>query len=514
MLPSGRVEWLDALVMIPQELAQPVLWLGDDRLSERAAEAFPGMEVLSANAFKNGVFPRHFSSVVPTSVRSKPAFLRAERDALYSLQRYENVGQIPFLKRRNYLSTVADFLYSAISRANPSHIVLSEAPHTVAGLLAVGICDALGLPILHFQKCGVAPLSRPRVGMEYQPADHLLAPEDKHCDPMTPMCSTVPWMKMLLERLHLEQLPDYELANSEAELRLGGLKGRIRQYMPAFFGGQLLALIESEQKADPGPRLHKVSAGARPLRVMQDISRSIRVTERHRANLAESRCLLEELATDQIDGKAVTFFLHYEPEMTSIPDAQYHSEQLAVARALSTSVPSDVSVYVREHPSQMMFSTRGYLGRDPNFYEEIASLPRVKFLSNRMPYLTAIKGSRLVVTLTGTVAVEAAFVGVPAIAVGRPWYEGLPGCTVVDELADLPCVIEQALNSERGMLVAGDLERFLRDNFIEAVPVPSEARRWAGLGWRPNAESERLARVIRNFLVGVSREQGFDLNEM
>lgn len=500
MLPSGRVEWLDALVMIPNKVAEPVLWLGDDRLSERAAEAFPHMEVLSASAFKNGAFPRRFSSVVPTSVRKNAAFLRAECDALYSFQRYENVGQLPFLKRRNYVSTVADYLYSSISAANPSHVVLSEAPHTVADLLSVGICDALGLPILHFQKCGVAPLARPRIGMEYEPADHLIALEDKHCDPTTPMCSTVPWMKMLLDRLDLEQLPDYEIANAEAEMRLGGLKGRIRQYMPAFFGGQLLGLIESEQKADPGPRLHKVSAGARPLKVMQDMSRSLRVTERHRANLAECRRLLKDLASDQIDGNAVTFFLHYEPEMTSIPDARYHSEQLAMVRALSVSIPSDFTVYVREHPSQMMFSARGYLGRDPNFYEEISSLPKVKFLSNQMPYLAAIKGSRLVVTLTGTVAVEAAFVGVPAIAVGRPWYEGLPGCSVVHEIADLPCVIEQALSSEGGTLAAEDLERFLRDNFIESVPVPSEARRWAGLGWRPDAESERLARVVRNFL--------------
>ncbi len=486
--------------MIPNNIAEPVLWLGDDRLSERAAEAFPHMEVLSASAFKNGAFPRRFSSVVPTSVRKNSAFLRAERDALYSFQRYENVGQLPFLKRRNYVSTVADYLYSYISAANPSHVVLSEAPHTVADLLSVGICDALGLPILHFQKCGVAPLSRPRIGMEYQPADYLIAPEDKHCDPTTPMCPTVPWMKMLLDRLDLEQLPDYEIANAEAEMRLGGLKGRIRQYMPAFFGGQLLGLIESEQKADPGPRLHRVSVGARPLKVVQDMSRSLRVTERHRANLAESRRLLENLASDQVNGNAVTLFLHYEPEMTSIPDAQYHSEQLAVARALSVSIPSDFTVYVREHPSQMMFSSRGYLGRDPNFYEEIASLPKVRFLSNQLPYLAAIKSSRLVVTLTGTVAVEAAFVGVPAIAVGRPWYEGLPGCSVVHELADLPCVIEQALNSEGGTLVAEDLERFLCDNFIESVPVPSEARRWAELGWRPDAESERLARVVRNFL--------------
>lgn len=513
VLPSGRVEWLDALVMIPEELALPVLWLGDDRLSEGAAQAFPRMEVLSASAFKNGVFPRQFSSVVPTSIRRNSAFLRAERDALYSLQRYENVGQIAFLKRRNYVSTVADFLYSSISRAKPTHVVLSEAPHTVADLLSVGICDALGLPILHFQKCGVAPLSRPRIGMEYHPADYLLAPEDKHCDPTTTMSSSVPWMKMLLDRLDLEQLPDYEIANSEAELRLGGPKGRIRQYMPAFFGGQLLGLIESEQKVAPGPRLHKVSDGARLRRAVQDTARSYRVTKRHRASLAESRRLLEDLAVDQIDGTAVTFFLHYEPEMTSIPDAQYHSEQLAVARALSASVPSDVSVFVREHPSQMMFSTRGYLGRDPNFYQEIASLPGVKFLSNRMPYLTAIKRSRVVVTLTGTVAVEAAFVGVPAIAMGRPWYEGLRGCSIVHDFADLPGVIEQALDSKGERLVSEELETFLRDHFIESVPVPSEARRWAELGWRPVGESERLARVVRNFLADVSAEKDLNLRE-
>ena len=505
VLPSGREEFLDALGLIPQELAQPVLWLGDDRLRERAAEAFPGMEVISTNAFKNGVFPRSFSSVVPTFVRKHPAFLRAERDALYSLQRYEVVGQIHYLRRRNYVSTVADFLYSSISQTDPSHVVLSEAPHSISGLLAVGICDALGLPILHFQKCGIAPLSRPRIGMEYQAADHLVAPQDKHCDPASPLCSTVPWMTMLLGRLDLAQLPDYEVANSAAELRLAGPKGRIRQYMPAFFGGQLLANIESEQRVVPGPRLHKVSGGARPFRVMRDISRSLTATNRHRASLAESKRILGEHAVDEIGGKAVTFFLHYEPEMTSIPDAHHHSEQLAVVRALSVSVPPDCSVYVREHPSQMMLSTRGYLGRDSNFYEEIASLPRVKFLSNQTPFLKAIKCSSAVVTLTGTVAIEAALVGVPAIAVGRPWYEGLPGCAIVEELADLPRVVEQVLGTDGKALAPEDLETFLRNHFIEAVPVPSEARRWTGLGWRPDSEAQRFARVIRNFLLGESK---------
>lgn len=477
-----------------------MLWLGDDRNGCEAAERFPEMEILSMSAFKNGAFRREFTAVLPLQVRQHASFLRAERDALYSMQRYENVGQIPFLKRRSYVSTVADFLFSFIKQTSPTHVILSEAPHTVSDLVAVGICEALGHPILHFQKCGVAPLSRPRLGMTYESAGHLLPAGSDLDTPDRPVCASVPWLDMLRSRLEEEQLPDYELKNASREERLRGPKGKIRQFMPAFFGLRLLRTIESEHGSASGPRLHQTSASDGVRATFQDLKQTISVTRTQRSSLRGMERVQRNFRVNRLERNAITLFLHYEPEMTSIPDAQFHSEQLAVARALSVEAPESYTVYVREHPSQLLFSTRGFLGRDVAFYEELCALPRVRLLATSMPYLDVIRNSDLVVTLNGTVAVEAALVGTPAVAVGRPWYEDLEGCFVATDLAHIGETILSALASERRPLGEAKLLKFLSNYFFESVPVPSEANRWEEFGWSPDSEIDQLTEVLQKFL--------------
>jgi len=497
------MEWLEAIASLPKGLAEPVLWLGDDMLLGLAAETFPEAEVLSSGAFKNAVFPREYSSVVPTEVRSHPAFLRAEQNALYSLQRYEDLGPIPYLKRRNYVSNVADYLYSSIRRTQPTHVIASEAPHTIHNLLSVGICDALGLPILHFQKCGLAPLSRPRLGMEYQEAGHLLPALDGDGISREAHCPTVPWMEMLRKRLEQCELPDYELTNSRSELRLRGLKGKLRRLLPAYYRLRLLGSLEDRYGLDGGPRLHKISRGDGTRRALLNLWRSFCVTRRHAKGLTECQRFLDDRAVDRVEGDAITFFLHYEPEMTSIPDAQFHGDQLGMVRALSVAAPPEFNIFVREHPSQTLFSTRGFLGRDLSFYEELSALPNVFLLTSKTPYIDIIKQSRMVATLTGTVAVEASLVGVPALVFGRAWYEGLRGCYQVRDLRLLEETISRSLDDVSTPIDLGELDQFLSRHFAEMVTVPSEWRRWSSLGWEPEGETVVIASIIEKFLSSV-----------
>lgn len=499
VLPSGRRAWLEALASLPRDVARPVLWLGDDSLLTSAAEVFPEAEVLSSGAFKNGLFPRTFTSVVPTEIRRHSGYLKAEQNALYSLQRYEDLGRIPYLKRRSYVSTVADHLYSAIVRTRPTHVVASEAPHTIHNLLAVGLCDALDLPLLHFQKSGIGPFSRPRLGMDYKDAGHLMPREvssyGDHGD-----SQSVPWMEMLLRRLDQSELPDYEILNLQREHRLNGLKGHVRKYLPTYFRFQLLRSIESRLGIDGVPRLHRVGRASGVRGKFADGARAVYETRRSSMALSECQRFLAKKSVDHIEKDAITFFLHYEPEMTSIPDAQHHGEQLAVVRALSVAVPPNFKIYVREHPSQMMMSTRGYLGRDLYFYEELAALPNVQFLNSKYGYLDTIKNSRMVATLTGTVALEAALLGVPSLVFGHPWYEGLPGCVQVPDLAHVKELIEYTLSSRTRPLDPDELDAFMRHHFIEMVTVPSEQKRWEKFGWSAEREVELIASSIGKFL--------------
>jgi len=502
-LPSGREVWLDALQRVDADLFEPVLWLGDDRLTTSARESFPNCKFLSSSAFKNGVFPRDRCSVVPGSIRSGATFLLAEKFALYSLIRYENSGLIPFLRKRDYVSTVADYIYSAVLETEPTHVIMSEAPHTVADLLAIGICEELNIDILHFQKCGVAPWARPRLGLHYR--DPVVGLANLALSPSVPPMRDrlQSWMSNLSERLETSQPAVSEQLSASREERLRGWKGRVRSVLPAYYAAKLLRDIEVENGRPGGPRLKPLPRSVNLRTDARHLFDAWQFTRHQRNDLKRSQDLISRRRAETQNCKKVTFFLHFEPEITSIPEGGINSDQLVVARALRASLPNDYVLEIREHPSQLLLSTRGYLGRDPNFYEELTSLGRVSFSDDLTSYRDSILSSELVVTLAGTVAIEARMLGKRALAVGHPWYSGLRGCEFVNDLADLRWRVESLLALPAApRLTEAELLDFISLHFVELSTVPSDERYWRQQGWNPTSEVDSLEAIFSSFFTG------------
>ena len=72
-----------------------------------------------------------------------------------------------------------------------------------------------------------------------------------------------------------------------------------------------------------------------------------------------------------LERRFIYLALHYQPELTTCPLAGAFVEQTLMAQLLAATMPSDVYLYIKEHPMQ-----KKLIGRYPGYYDALKSLPR------------------------------------------------------------------------------------------------------------------------------------------
>lgn len=131
--------------------------------------------------------------------------------------------------------------------------------------------------------------------------------------------------------------------------------------------------------------------------------------------------------------KVLLFCLHFEYESSTCPDAgSEYDQQLFGHRLAELAQDIGYTVLVREHPDQMRaypgdfsymhhsYSNPATTSRPEFFYQSLLSLPCVAGFSDPTESFSDIiaskKGKLIIASLTGTVLLEAACLGIPAIS--------------------------------------------------------------------------------------------------
>lgn len=144
------------------------------------------------------------------------------------------------------------------------------------------------------------------------------------------------------------------------------------------------------------------------------------------------------------DTPYVSFAPHYQPEAATLAAAPVWSDMLAIVRMLSVSVPAGVKVVVKDHPIM-----GGY--RPISFYRLAKRLPNVVVLRDSYPSMPLLKGAALVVTVIGTVGLQALMLWKRVLVLGDPVYADVAGVFKPPaDLNQLPVVLKQALLTEPG----------------------------------------------------------------
>lgn len=467
--PSGRIDLLRNSDQWVREFGiKPVIWF----------------ESGSADALVSALYP--YCHIVPNSIAIDPSlgqltyedgsvpvgllesFFDSDLYKVYGplaaseFDRFPRFSTLRSVDRDAICRRVTMYLLGVFIHKKPDFFLASETPHNAVGLIALAVCDFLGIPTLFFQPTSsVGPNMVPRTSVN--------------------QIFQTPRLKEKIEALS-QRYPT--LKTQRAELLTNLLEGYSKNQPPPRFVQQNPAHREVHSSREGKARVsHRRGLSARLMALRGLISgRAVdsvaieAILHSYRKDLEMAANRLPSSTLSSAPGPTALFGLHYQPERTSIPEGPLESSQLVSIMRVRRFLPPKITLYVKEHPSQISKARTGYLGRSVHFYEFLKDMPGVEVLAPGFSMEELLSQVSAVFTLTGTLGIQAAVSGIPSIYLGNPWWEGMPGSWKFESLKS----IEQVNSSM--MPSFSEVRDFLLFRIlVESIPgfsTPSQQKSW------------------------------------
>ena len=149
----------------------------------------------------------------------------------------------------------------------------------------------------------------------------------------------------------------------------------------------------------------------------------------------------------------VYFPLGVDMERNILIQSPLITNQIEILHQISKSVPINYKIFVKDNPSQILRNWRSQ-----KEYEEIMNIPNVELFHPSVSNAELLKNSDLVLTIAGTSGFEAAVYGKPSITFSNMYYSVLPSVFFVEDIVNLPKIINQALETK---VNANDVDQYL-----------------------------------------------------
>ena len=135
------------------------------------------------------------------------------------------------------------------------------------------------------------------------------------------------------------------------------------------------------------------------------------------------------------------FPLHSEMDRVILLGAPYYTNQIEIIKNIVKSLPINLELYVKEHPILKVYGWRKL-----SFYKELASIPRVKLIHPSVNPEEIIKHSSLVISISGTAGLEAAFQNKSSIVLIEQDYSFMDSVKIVKNFSELPNTIKNLID--------------------------------------------------------------------
>ncbi|WP_319777802.1 hypothetical protein [Maridesulfovibrio sp.] len=135
-------------------------------------------------------------------------------------------------------------------------------------------------------------------------------------------------------------------------------------------------------------------------------------------------------------GKYILFFFSHQPESVTTSAAQEYVDQWKIVEELAVHAPSDMNIVIKDHPFGF-----GWRGKD--YYERLLRLPNVHMSPINYPGKDLIKNAMAVLTINGSVGLEAMMYGVKSFSLGHAWYSHPDFIPNIDSPAEVYSRLEE-----------------------------------------------------------------------
>lgn len=160
------------------------------------------------------------------------------------------------------------------------------------------------------------------------------------------------------------------------------------------------------------------------------------------------------------DRNSLVLFLHLQPEASTMPMGGVFADQLLVLDLILGALPSEMNVFVKEHPFMFEAPAQDRHERSVAFYTHMLKDKRVNFVKRTINSMALIENAGFVASVAGSISWEAMRLGTPSIIFGWAWFSGCKSCFSVDSVSTLQHAFSAASKKTRDE-VKSDVEQFL-----------------------------------------------------
>ncbi len=418
----------------------PKYWVAQD-LKEEIRAIFPDVIYHDRSYAFRGKLPPGYDAQYPLDASLLKEHRHHETIILHMMSRYDTGYTFEHDERVRHYHRLLSFYEHLVGEISPDYAVFSTPPHMVSDFVLYSVCQRRDIKTIMF-------IQTKRGGLVFTRTNIFNQPEKLH--ELNCKTSLPERLKKEVDKLRVDQ---GSLTPKEtADLWTGGVveknKSKIKNIDEWPYYAQKI--------------LFKIATLHKPITNI-DANLNKRGKTLENSNYTRYEYLIYKLKSTYTKRKLrqyyeshaqpadfskqyVYFPLHYQPERTTCPDGGIYSYQYLVAQLLSESIPDELKLYIKEHPTQFSDSRQGERGRRQYHYDDLRSINSVELIQSGVSSRELIDNSEFVATVTGTAGWEAVARENPAIIFGNAWYRGCEGVFYVKTRSDLDTAIKSIQN--------------------------------------------------------------------
>jgi len=358
--------------------------------------------------------------------------LRECEAVVYSMMDRIDFENSPFYKRRRLYQDLVNYWYGIFKMMKPDAILFDSVPHIVFDYVIYSLAKYLDVKTAMIVPGRVRP--RYMVLTDYTKESNALLRELSRINgDIRPEDLTGEVQKFYLDSV---SKGNFAYPLREKTMAEGKEKNLVHLYIPsarkvirAFHGGDApRKIVHYTRKMLFGKsNLMAIEGDYRGLRYEMKLRKWARARKAHQK---EYEALMRPVDWTK---KFLFVPLQYQPECSTCPEGGIFVDQILMLRLLSSVIPKDWTLYVKEHMVQWASAKQAaHLGRRRGYYKELVSLGNVQLISSHIQPDKLMDHSCAIATVTGTVALEAVVRGKPALVFGHRYQ----GCTEMFHVSD------------------------------------------------------------------------------
>lgn len=377
------------------------------------------------------------------------------------------------------LQVKAKALSAFLKKEKPDALVVSQALSGTGNLLLYMMAKKMGIPVWSINMTGMKHT--------YVLSDHHIrfpSIEKKYREHIADKIRPEPYYgeaKRIVEDFRKNREPYYaKLSPGEQPVKRGT---QLRFLSPPNFAKSISFFVKMFYRYYFTSKKRDYTLVS-PLNYVADhVRRKIR-------NLIGTRDLYDGV----VEGEKFVFFpLQTEPESSLNLWAPFKTNQLEVIRQISKSLPIDYKLYVKEHPLMVQYRPR-------TFYKEIKKNLNVSLIDPSVHGAELAERADLLITITGTLGLEAIFLKKPVIVLGNIWYDALSFVKRCKAMEDLPYLIKEQL--EHPVYNEEELLQFI------AALLPESAHLDFPKLWEEEMDKEKQREGLRSLADLIAKKLG------